>query len=133
MKHMTSAQPLPVETLTIAEVSQRTGLSPDTLRYYEKAGLIYPVSRSSANPRRYAATDMDWIAFLLRLRATGMSIADMQRFAELRQAGDATVAERMALLRQHRARLEERIRTLRANGRALDDKIKHYQQLLEES
>jgi DNA-binding transcriptional MerR regulator len=56
---MTSAQSLPAETLTIAEVSQRTGLSPDTLRYYEKAGLIDPVSRSVGNRRRYAATDLD--------------------------------------------------------------------------
>ena len=62
-----------------------------------------------------------------------MSIADMQRFAQLRRGGDATVAERLALLRQHRARLEERIRALRANGRALDEKITQYEELLEES
>ncbi len=128
---MASAQPLPADTLTITEVTARTGLSPDTLRYYEKAGLIDPISRSAGGQRRYAAADMDWIAFLLRLRDTGMSIADMQRFAELRRAGAATVADRLELLREHRARLAEHIRRLQVNGRALDDKITHYEKLLE--
>jgi DNA-binding transcriptional MerR regulator len=127
---MASTQPLPAATLTITEVADRTGLSPDTLRYYEKAGLISPVSRSAGGQRRYAAADLAWIEFLLRLRDTGMSIADMQRFADLRRQGDATVADRLELLREHRARLAERIRDLRTNGRALDDKINHYEHLL---
>jgi hypothetical protein len=71
--------------LPIAEVVERTGLSRDTLRYYEKAGLIDAVDRSSGGQRRYASADLAWLEFLLRLRATGMSIADMQRFAELRR------------------------------------------------
>lgn len=129
---MSSAQPVPAETLTIAEVSEITGLSPDTLRYYEKAGLIAPVGRSAGNQRRYAAADMDWVAFLLRLRDTGMSIADMQRFARLRQAGAATVGERLALLREHQSGLRQRIRLLQANSRALDEKINHYEQILEQ-
>lgn len=130
---MGSEQPLFTETLTIAEVAARTGLSSDTLRYYERAGLIDPVGRSVGNQRRYAVADLDWVAFLLRLRDTGMSIEGMRRFAELRRGGDATVAERLALLSEHRARLEERIRHLRENSRALDDKITHYVKSLEES
>lgn len=120
---MSSARPLPAEALTIADVAARTGLSVHTLRYYEKAGLIEPVERLTSGRRRYATADVDWIAFLLRLRDTGMSIADMQRFAELRRGGDTTVADRLALLREHRVRLTERIRRLQANGAALDDKI----------
>jgi DNA-binding transcriptional MerR regulator len=129
---MTSAQPLPEETLTITEVAARSGLSTDTLRYYEKAGLIDRVGRSSGGQRRYAAGDLDWIAFLLRLRDTGMSIADMQRFAELRRSGDATMADRLALLREHRTQLTDRIRRLQASGRALDEKITHYEKSLGE-
>lgn len=117
-------------TLTIAQVAERTGLSPDTLRYYEKAGLIERVGRSTGNQRRYAAADLAWLEFLLRLRETGMSIADMQRFAQLRAAGEATVGERLAMLREHRAGLADRIRALRRNARALDTKIGHYEQLL---
>ncbi|WP_443069556.1 MerR family DNA-binding protein [Streptomyces sp. e14] len=59
-----------------------------------------------------------------------MSIADMQRFARLRAAGDATVAERLAMLREHRAELAARIRALRRSAGALDDKIRHYEGLL---
>lgn len=129
---MSSAQPVPAETLTIAEVSEITGLTPDTLRYYEKAGLIAPVARSAGNQRRYAAADMEWVAFLLRLRDTGMSIADMQRFAHLRQSGASTVGERLALLREHQAELRRRIRLLQENSRALDEKITHYEQILEQ-
>ncbi|MFJ2892229.1 MerR family transcriptional regulator [Streptomyces sp. NPDC087305] len=117
-------------TLTIAQVSERTGLSHDTLRYYEKAGLIERVGRSTGNQRRYQAADLAWLEFLLRLRETGMSIADMQRFAALRAAGNVSVADRLAMLRAHRAELTDRIRTLRRNAAVLDHKIDHYEQLL---
>jgi len=119
-------------TLTIAEVAERTGLSTDTLRYYEKAGLIEPVGRTAGNHRVYAAADLEWLTFLLRLRATGMSIADMQRFAELRAMGDDTVEARLLMLRRHRASLASRIRDLRRNATVLDDKIDHYQRLLDQ-
>ncbi|MEV8035141.1 MerR family transcriptional regulator [Streptomyces sp. NPDC002742] len=131
---MTSGQPLPHNaepTLTIAQVVDRTGLSHDTLRYYEKAGLIERVGRTTGNQRRYLAADLAWLEFLIRLRETGMSIADMQRFAELRSRGDATVPDRLAMLREHRDDLKERIRALRRNASALDDKIDHYVRLLE--
>ena len=130
---MTSGPPFPRDrqpTLTIAQVAERTGLTHDTLRYYEKAGLIERVGRTTGNQRRYRAADLAWLEFLLRLRETGMSIADMQRFARLRAQGDATIADRLAMLREHRAELAERIRALRRNAAALDDKIDHYERLL---
>lgn len=132
---MTSGQPPPQDgepSLTIAQVVERTGLTHDTLRYYEKAGLIERVGRTSGNQRRYGTADLAWLRFLLRLRETGMSIADMQRFAQLRAQGDATVADRLAMLGEHRAELADRIHTLRRNADALDDKIDHYQRLLHE-
>ncbi|WP_329370228.1 MerR family transcriptional regulator [Streptomyces sp. NBC_01483] len=130
---MTSEQPLPQEpTLTIAQVVERTGLSHDTLRYYEKAGLIERVGRTTGNQRRYEAADLAWLEFLIRLRETGMSIADMQRFAELRTRGDITVADRLGMLREHRAYLADRIRALRRNAAALDNKIDHYERLLDQ-
>ena len=117
-------------TLTIAQVSELTGLSTDTLRYYERSGLIDGVGRNAGNQRRYAAADIAWLEFLLRLRDTGMSIADMQRFAELRAAGDPAIAERLAILREHRGGLADRIRSLRRAAKALDEKINHYEELL---
>ncbi|MFC3577148.1 MerR family transcriptional regulator [Streptomyces yaanensis] len=132
---MTSGQPLQQDrepTLTIAQVAERTGLTHDTLRYYEKAGLIERVGRTTGNQRRYEAADLAWLEFLLRLRETGMSIADMQRFARLRARGDVTVADRLTMLQEHRAELADRIRALRRNAAALDDKIDHYTRLLDE-
>ncbi|MFE9806994.1 MerR family transcriptional regulator [Streptomyces sp. NPDC005548] len=132
---MTSGQPLPrgaEPTLTIAQVVERTGLSHDTLRYYEKAGLIERVGRTTGNQRRYAAADLAWLEFLIRLRGTGMSITDMQRFAELRSRGDGSVPDRLAMLREHRTDLADRMRALRRNAAALDDKIHHYERLLAE-
>jgi DNA-binding transcriptional MerR regulator len=117
-------------TLTIAQVAERTGLSPDTLRYYERAGLIERVGRTTGNQRRYAAADLAWLEFLLRLRETGMSISDMQHYARLRAAGDATVTDRLAMLREHRRDLTERIHSLQRNATALDNKINHYEELL---
>ncbi|MDP4504196.1 MerR family transcriptional regulator [Nonomuraea turcica] len=120
------------ETLSITEVSRRTGLSADTLRYYEKAGLIQPVRRSRVGVRRYATADMEWLAFLMRLRDTGMSIADMKLFAELRRAGDESIAARLELLSDHRKVVDQRLRSLRSSMRALDKKIAHYRALLGE-
>ena len=118
------------QTLTISEVSDQTGLSPDTLRYYEKAGLIEHVGRTSGNQRCYAASDLDWLAFLLRLRETGMSIDEMRHFAQLRSRGMTTVADRLDLLREHRSSLEKHIQSLRQSAKVLDHKINYYEELL---
>ncbi len=118
--------------LAIAEVVERTGLSRDTLRYYEKAGLIDAVDRSRGGQRRYVSGDLAWLEFLLRLRATGMSIADMQRFAELRRGGDRTVADRLTLLREHRIGVERHIADLHNHLAALAQKIDLYEGLLDE-
>jgi DNA-binding transcriptional MerR regulator len=120
------------ERLTIAEVVGRTGLSTDTLRYYERVGLIAPVGRTAGNHRAYAASDLDWLDFLLRLRETGMTINDMHKFAELRSDGDSSVPARLDMLRRHRASLDAHISSLCRNAEALDDKIDHYQQLVTE-
>ena len=119
--------------MPIAEVAERTGLSKDALRYYEKAGLIEAVDRSCGGQRRYSAADLDWLAFLLRLRVTGMSIADMQRCAALRKRGDESIAERLALLSRHHDDVTRQIATLHGHLQALDAKIHYYQGLLKES
>jgi DNA-binding transcriptional MerR regulator len=115
--------------LTIQEAAERTGLTAHTLRYYERIGLLDPVARGTGNQRRYDATDLAWLAFLQRLRATGMSIRNMQRFAELRRVGPDTVAARRALLEEHRDELLERIVELQRDLLALTEKITHYQAL----
>ena len=88
-------------SLSINEVSRRVGLTAYTLRYYERIGLIAPIGRDAGGQRRFARADMDWLEFLVRLRATGMPIRSMQSFAALRAKGDATAGERRAMLETH--------------------------------
>ena len=115
--------------LTIAQVVARTGLSADTLRYYERIGLLAPVARAAGGQRRYRAADLDWLAFVQRLRATGMPIRDMLHFAALRSQGDATAAARRELLQAHLAGVQAHIRDLQQAARALQTKIAHYDTL----
>lgn len=113
-------------SLTIAEVARRTGLTAYTLRYYERIGLIAAVSRAPGGQRRYASADMDWLAFLLRLRETGMPIQGMQAFAGLRSQGDASVSERREMLEAHLAEVQARVQALQQSMQALSLKIDHY-------
>jgi DNA-binding transcriptional MerR regulator len=118
--------------LSIDEVARRTGLTAHTLRYYERIGLIAPVGRAAGGQRRYAASDMAWIEFLLRLRATHMPIGKMQAFAKLRGAGDATVPHRRQMLHAHLRDVLAQIDAMRQSAQALQAKIEHYR-LLEQS
>lgn len=112
--------------LTISEVAQRTGLSVDTLRYYERAGLIAPVPRAAGGQRRYAAADLDWIGFLLRLRKTHMPVAQMQIFAQLRSQGDATMPVRRQMLEQHLEQVLSTIAAMQHSAQTLEAKIAFY-------
>lgn len=87
------------DTFTIKQVAETTGISTHTLRYYETLGLIHPIDRAGNTHRRYTQEDINWIQFLLKLRATGMSIQDMQAFAELQRRGDSTLPERIEMLK----------------------------------
>ncbi|MFH1819729.1 MAG: MerR family transcriptional regulator [Pseudomonadota bacterium] len=112
--------------LTINEVATCTGLSAHTLRYYERAGLIAPVARAPGGQRRYAASDMEWIGFLLRLRATHMPIGQMQVFARLRGEGNATAPERRQMLETHLADVQASIKLMQQSVKVLQAKIEHY-------
>lgn len=115
---------------TIAETAARTGLSVHTLRYYERAGLLPHVERSQSNGhRRYSENDLTFIEFLKRLRATGMPIAQMQRYACLMRLGSASLEERRAMLISHGEQVRAQLAELQANLAAIDWKIEHYRQL----
>ncbi|CAJ0712662.1 hypothetical protein LMG6871_00503 [Ralstonia edaphis] len=98
--------------LTIAQVAEATGLSTHTLRYYERIGLLDSVQRRDNGHRVFRAEDMTWLEFLLRLRDTGMPIAQMQAYAALRRQGDSleSVSARQRLLELHAAALEAELR-----------------------
>ena len=115
---------------SIGEFSKVTGLGIHTLRYYEHEGLIIPL-RNSSNRRRYSEKDIAWIAFIKRLKATGMPIKEIKKYAVLRAKGDVTLSERMEMLIQHRQSLNEQISRLQEHEAMLDEKIAFYRQEIE--
>ncbi|RDU95350.1 MerR family transcriptional regulator [Trinickia dinghuensis] len=118
------------EALTIGHMAEALGVSTHTLRYYEQAGLIRAVSRSGAGHRLYAPADIEWLRFVMRLKATGMPIARMQAFAALRAEGRSTAAERRALLLEHREAVKSELRQWQANLDAIEQKIGAYDEML---
>ncbi len=112
-------------TFSIQQVAELTGLSIDTLRYYERIKLLEPVSRAPSGHRQYRQRDLDWIGLLINLRETGMPLAEMHHFAELRRQGDATASERLGLLEHHQHALEQRMQKLEQHMAALQQKIAH--------
>lgn len=117
--------------ITIADAADRTGLSIDTLRYYERDGLLLrAVPRSASGQRRYEDADLRWIELLTRLRSTGMPIRDVRRYADLVRRGTGTEADRLDLLRAHRAAVLQQLAELTEHLGAIDRKIGIYEQTL---
>ncbi len=112
--------------MKIGDLARRAGLSVHTIRYYERIGLLPYADRNSARHRDYDAAILTWIDFLGRLKATGMPIREMLRYAALREQGAGTEAERRALLEAHRARVRDRVAELQACLLVLDTKIAGY-------
>jgi DNA-binding transcriptional MerR regulator len=114
-----------VTTWTIGEAAEKCGLSQHTLRWYERIGLLAPVERGSDGRRRFSDRDLDWLSTITKLRATGMPVRDMQRYAELVRSG-AGQAERLELLKRHREQVRRAIASQRECLKLLDAKITHY-------
>ncbi|WUT32670.1 MerR family transcriptional regulator [Streptomyces sp. NBC_00691] len=99
--------------LSIGEVAARTGLSVHALRFYEREALLAgPVRRTPGGRRQYTASDVDWLLICVRLRASGMPLADLKRFAELVRQGPGNETQRLDLLDTHRQRVDAQIQAL---------------------
>jgi DNA-binding transcriptional MerR regulator len=117
----------PADGVTIAEAARRTGVSAHTLRYYERAGLVVtPVDRTSGGRRRYRELDLKWIVICTKLRATGMPISGICRYAELVAAGPGNEKERLALLESHRDDVLAKLAEVQENLKVIDHKIDVY-------
>ncbi len=112
--------------MKIGELAKRSGLSAHTIRYYERIGLLPYADRDQSSRRDYDASILTWIAFLGRLKTTGMTIREMLRYAALRESGVVTEAERRDMLEQHRERVRARVSDLQACLLVLDTKIAGY-------
>ncbi|WP_312973925.1 MerR family transcriptional regulator [Atlantibacter sp.] len=111
--------------MRIRHFSRITGLTAHTLRYYEKLGLLLP-DRNSSGHRDYREADVEWVAFIVRLKETDMPLSDIQRYAALRSQGNTTVNERRALLAHHAERLEQRLAEQHLHLDRLKAKMAYY-------
>jgi len=117
--------------LTIAETAELTGLTADTLRYYERDGLMLrSVPRATSGHRQYAESDISWIRLITKLRSTGMPIRDVRRYTELVRAGEGNEQERLDLLRAHRQVVLARLAEVQDHLGAIDYKIGLYEERL---
>ncbi|WP_298962551.1 MerR family transcriptional regulator [uncultured Roseibium sp.] len=115
--------------MRIGDLAEKSGLSTDTLRYYEKIGLLPRALRDAGGRRVYDETILRWIDFLDRLKATGMGIRDRLRYAELRTKGGASLTERREMLEAHRRKVAGDIAKLTDMLDVLDDKVELYRKM----
>ena len=99
---------------SIQEISQKTGLSAHTLRFYEKEGLIKGIKRSEGGFRQYSDEDLEALGLICCLKNTGMSLREIARFVDLTHQGERTLGERVDMLREHRERVIARMNEMRA-------------------
>ena len=114
------------EFLTPADMAHACGVSIDTLRYYEREGLLEPVARTESGQRRYSADDAAWVRVLRCLRVTAMPIREMKEFAALVRRGDEAIPDRLDILRRHRGDVVTKIDELHRSIEVIDEKIEAY-------
>lgn len=112
--------------MNVQEFAARVALSPHTVRYYEKLGLLISIKRDANGHRRFAEQDVAWLEFILRLKNTGMSLADILRYAELRASGDVTLLERKAMMEIHAKQLHQQLMLQQEHLTRVQEKIVYY-------
>lgn len=117
-------------TRSIQRAAAETGLSRDTLRYYERIGILPGIERSKSGHRQFSDDDMGWIKLVQCLRATGMPIEDLHSYAELMQQGDSTAGERLRILEAHRRRIRDDMQELATALELVERKIAGYDEVL---
>ena len=118
--------------LGIGEVARRTGLSVHALRFYEREGLMVSqhVARGTGGHRAYTEQDVNWLRICIKLRASGMPLAKIRRFAELVREGPGNEEERLELLREQQRQVEHQLAELQECLRIINRKVGVYEQHL---
>lgn len=116
--------------MTIAEVCERFELTQDTLRYYEKIGLIPTIQRKASGIRNYTEEDCKWIEFIKCMRSAGLSIEFLSEYVKLFKEGDSTLEKRRSLLIDQRTLLTERMHEMQITLDRLDRKVERYDTLV---
>lgn len=113
--------------MKIAEVSKKCGVSADTLRYYERVGLIPKVNRNKSGIRDYTEEDCGWVEFIKCMRGAGLPIEVLIEYVALFQQGDETIDARKNLLIEQRKHLAEKMKDIKKTIERLDYKIERYE------
>ena len=113
--------------MKIAEVSERYGISSDTLRYYERIGLILPVNRNGSGIRDYSEIDVRRVEFIKCMRSAGLPIETLIEYVGLVQQGDRTIEARKEILKEQRQLLAARMAEMQKTLDILDHKIEVYE------
>ena len=113
--------------MTIKEVSEKYNISQDTLRYYERIGMIPEISRTPGGIRNYQESDLGWVELAICMRSAGLPIEALIEYVKLYQQGDATFAARLQLLQEQRESLEEQKTQLEKAINKLKYKISRYE------
>lgn len=113
--------------MTIKEVSEKYNISQDTLRYYERIGMIPEISRTPGGIRNYQESDLGWVELAICMRSAGLPIEALIEYVKLYQQGDATFAARLQLLQEQRESLEEQKTQLEKAINKLNYKISRYE------
>jgi DNA-binding transcriptional MerR regulator len=116
--------------ISIGELSRLSGISAHTLRFYEAEGILLPVERAGNGHRRYRQDDVLWLEFVMRLKVTGMPLAQIRQYALLRAQGEKTLAARLAMLQSHQAHLLAKIHELSLCSEVLDKKMRVYRKMM---
>ncbi|MCI8513655.1 MAG: MerR family transcriptional regulator [Lachnospiraceae bacterium] len=116
--------------MTIAEVSKKYEITADTLRYYERIGLLPPVPRKKSGVRDYDEESCRWIELMKCMRAAGVGIEALIRYVALYREGDSTVQARKEILIEQREQLQARMADMQKSLIRLDEKIKNYENLV---
>ena len=116
--------------MTISEICKKFDISSDTLRYYEKIGLLPKISRTKGVIRDYSQNDCNWIEFIKCMRAAGISIEKLVEYVNLFNQGDSTILQRKQILIEEREKIIEKLGILQNSLERLNYKIEHYDDLV---
>ena len=117
--------------MTIREIAAKTNMSTDTLRYYGRIGMLPPVPRNAAGIRNYDEYFVNFINFIKKLKASGMSLEHIIDYIRLAEMGDATIQERKKLLAEARETLLDKINSLQLVAELADYQLRNYENLLQ--
>lgn len=116
--------------MNISEVAEMFKMTPATIRYYEKEGLIPPITRNASGTRDFQEEDLNWVEFIKRMRDSGLSIESLAKYSELYQRGESTFVERKNILIDEYQKLLEKQKLINGTVERLKQKLDNYDHMI---